>query len=122
MHTSHQGFTNAERKAGQAKLENPTIIIPDLRYLEKINSCNKNSIKAEVLLVKATFKNILEVNLSNNGQIMKELGTHAKWAGHGDQSSSVRYRLFNGDFIPYKILIDSCFDNINNQVEKIFEQ
>ena len=64
-------FTNAERKAGQAKLENPAIIIPDLRYLEKINSCNKNSIKAEVLLVKATFKDVLGVNLSNNGQVMK---------------------------------------------------
>ena len=115
-------FTNAERKAGQAKLENPTIIIPDLRYLEKINSCNKNSIKAEVLLVKATFKDVLGVNLSNNGQVMKEIGTHAKWAGHGDQSSSVRYRLINGDFIPHKILIDSCLDNISNQVEVIFEQ
>jgi hypothetical protein len=34
----------------------------------------------------------------------------------------VRYRLINGDFIPYKILIDSCLDNISNQVEVIFEQ
>ena len=72
--------------------------------------------------MKATFKDVLGVNLSNNGQVIKEISTHAKWAEHGHQSSSVRYRLINGDFIPYKILIDSCLDNISNQVDVIFEQ
>jgi len=104
------------------KLKSPIIVIPSLDFLGKISSCNITSIKTDVSLEEMTFEDVLGADLWNDGEIIEEVATYTKWAGHGDQSTSVRYRLINRKFIPYKIFFDSCFDNHINQIEVIFNQ
>ena len=111
----------AGRTSALRKLERPIILIPNLYFLEKISSCNKTSIKKDVLLEERTFEDIVGTDLWNGGGILEEIGTYAKWAGHGDQSTVVHYHLLSGEFIPYKIFFDSCLDGIINHIEVIFD-
>ena len=113
---------NAERTGLLLKLENPKILVPNLYFLERISSCDSASITANILFDEITFTDVLGANLWNEGEIMEEIATYAKWAGHGDQSTSVHYRLLNSRFIPYKISFDSCLDNAIEHVEVLFEQ
>ena len=114
--------SNAGKTGLLLKLENPKILVPNLYFLEQINSCDSASIRANVLFDEIKFADILGANLWNDGEILKEIATYAKWAGHGDQSTSVHYHLLNGRFIPYKISFDSCLDNAIKHVEIQFEQ
>ena len=111
----------AGRSGALSKLESPIILVPNLYFLEKISSCNKTSIKKGVLLEERTFEDVVGTSLWNDGGILEEIGTYAKWAGHGDQSTAVHYHLISGKFIPYKIFFDSCLDGIIDHVEVIFD-
>ena len=106
-----------------SKLESPIILVPDLYFLEEISSCNKASIKTDVLLEERTFEDVVGGvgGIFYDEGIMEEIVTSAKWAGHGDQSTAVHYHLISGEFIPYKIFFDSCLDGMIDHVEVIFD-
>jgi len=98
----------------------PSVFIPDLEFLEGISSCAISSIDASIFIEEMPFEDVIGVSFNPDVGISAVVGTYIKWAGHGDQSHSVSYRLIDGKFRPYKIAFDSCLDQTLQQIKVNF--
>ena len=72
--------------------------IPDIEFLEDEEA-------GGVIFINSGLE-----HLQNMGDIYGELLVYTKWAGHGDQTEYIFYRLIDGRMTPNRGLLDNCSD------------